>query len=141
MSFDPPADIQALLDAYIAVTGLAVKLSYQRQSALTDLIDRGITAEDVTAVMQKLKRLVARGEKGFSESSLDFRNALGNVDTFEERALKLRQEAFRRQASKPKAQVAVVRGDVTVLDDAPAAEVPASRSLVQETLRAIANGL
>jgi len=136
-----PPELQPLLDAYVACTGLAVSLSYQRQLALTELHARGLTADDVRAVLERLKRLIARGEKGYTENSLDFRNTLGNADTFEERALRLRQEAFRRQAAKPKAQVAVVRGDVTVLDDAPAAEVPMSRDLIKETLIAMGKAL
>lgn len=97
MKMEPPAELKALLDAYIEITGLPVTLSYQRSQALTELHARGVTADDVRAVLQKLKRLVASGTKGYSDASLDFRNTLGNVDTFEERVLKCRQEAARRR--------------------------------------------
>jgi len=138
----PHADLKALLDAYVAVTGIAVSLSFKRQYDLGQLVERGMTAQDVTDVLQKLKRLVARGTHGYTDASLDFRNALGNPDTFEERALKLRQENFRRKASQPKAQIAVVRGDCTVLDEQPANEpIQMSKSLVRETLKRIADGI
>jgi len=137
-----PPELQPLLDAYVACTGLAVSLSYQRQLALTELHARGLTADDVRAVLERLKRLIARGEKGYTENSLDFRNTLGNADTFEERALRLRQEAFRR--AKPKQEVAkttaLPNGDsITVLTTATEKEpVQMNRDLIAETMQAMA---
>jgi hypothetical protein len=95
MKLVPPPHLQALLDAYVEVTGLAVTLSYQRAQTLRELDRRGITPADVRAVLQRLKGYVERGVKGYTDASLDWRNAM-QEDTLEERALKLRQERARK---------------------------------------------
>lgn len=90
-----PAD---LLQAYIQSTNLPVSLTYARQMTLTELIQRGVTPEDIRAVVEDTKKQIAQNIKGYTLASLDFRNVLGNADTFEERMLRLRQ---RKTRSKP----------------------------------------
>lgn len=103
MRLEPPPHLQKLLDAYVSATNLPVSLSCQRAHMLTDLHNRGITAEDVTAVLNAVKRKIERGDGGFTEASLDFRNAM-NPDTLEERALLLRQQAARKKKRLVKAE-------------------------------------
>ena len=56
----------------------------------------------VAAVLGELKRLIRTGAHGYGESSLDFRNAILDVDKFEERARRLRQRALRLRGAAPK---------------------------------------
>ncbi len=128
---DAPPELQALLDAYIAATGLRVTMSYQRQLTLSELHAREITAADVTAVLLALKAKIARGDKGFTDASLDFRNAM-EPDTLEERALKLRQAALRRRGALPKADASRTTalpdgGSITRLEPPQPTEVERAR--------------
>lgn len=124
MKLVPPPHLQALLDAYVEVTGLAVTLSYQRAQTLRELDRRGITPADVRAVLQRLKGHIERGVKGYTDASLDWRNAM-QEDTLEERALKLRQERARKagaarvQAAGTPRAATVQTGDGTVTRLAP----------------------
>lgn len=114
-----PPELQALLSAYQQATGFQVSLSYERKRTLSDLHARGITPADVTGVLNELKRLIQSGTKGYSDSSLDWRNAMGNPDTVEERVLRLRQRHARKP--KPVEQVQHERqtgnGTIRVLED------------------------
>ena len=143
VKMEPPPHLKALLDAYIEVTGLPVVLSYERARVLTELHDRGITAEDVKAVTWRIKRHVSAGTKGYTDSSLDFRNALGNPDTFEERALKLRQEQLRKRGAIKAPDVAHTRrlpdGSITtVLAPSTASKEPI---VTRDAIRAFAESL
>ena len=99
--------LRALHAAYVEATGVPVTLSPERLKTLREFDRRGLTAADVAAVLGKLKALVARGIQGYTDASLDWRNAMANVDTFEERALKIRQEKARKSAVKPARPAAV----------------------------------
>jgi hypothetical protein len=130
MKLEPPPHLKALLDAYIEVAGLPITLSYERARVLTELHDRGFTPEDVRLVLGKLKRLIASGTKGYTDASLDFRNAIGDVDKFEERAIKIRQERLRRRGAVKQPDVPQTRAlpdgsRTTVLAPAPPARDPA----------------
>lgn len=85
--------------------------------SLTQLVQCGMEPEDVTAVIQELKRLMKLKPDIYSPACLEFRNALGDPDRFEERALTLRQRAKRLQSPRP--QVATQHGAFSVLADAP----------------------
>lgn len=93
--------LRALHAAYVEATGVPVTLSSERLKTLREFDRRGLTAGDVRAVLGKLKALIARGVQGYTDASLDWRNAMANVDTFEERALKVRQEKARKAGVKP----------------------------------------
>jgi hypothetical protein len=97
------------LEAYRAASGINLSMSPSRKWSLDQLIELGMTPEDVTAVLNKLKLLVKTGAKGYTMASLDFRNAIQEVDKFEERALRCRQDALRKRPV-PK-QVPEVRND------------------------------
>lgn len=112
--------IAAMHAAYVAESGLPVTLNYGRTWALTQLHERGFTADDVRAVIAALKKKIARGDRGFTESSISFGNALADPDKFEERALLLRQQAARRKGAAPRVQTARTdAAGVTRLDEAP----------------------
>lgn len=96
-----PPELRALMDAYCKATGYELTLSYERQRVLSDLHSRKILPEDITAICIELKKLIAAGTKGFTDSSLDFRNALGDPDKTEERALRLRQREARKRKPVP----------------------------------------
>lgn len=127
-----PPDQQALYDAYVAATGLPLYLSTPRRFMLRQLAERGMTAADVTAVIRALQRKVARGDSGFTDSSLDFRNAM-EPDKMEERALLLRQQAARRKGANPKPQSArtdaLPDGSTVSRLDTTAPRDPAAKSL------------
>lgn len=107
---------QALLAAYVAATGLPVTLSYAREVTLTELVNRNITPEDITSVMEELKKRIKRDTKGtYTWVSLEFRNAM-DPDTLEERALTLRQRAKRVVPPKPQESRDTSTG-FKVLDD------------------------
>lgn len=145
MKMEPPPELAALLAVYVEITGLAVTLSYERARALTELHSRGMTPEDVRAVVGHLKHLVKSGAKGYTESSLEFRNAMGNADTFEERALRLRQRRQRLKGTALKGDVPHTRtlpdgSTTTVLAPAvPTREVPALN--IPERLKELADSL
>lgn len=100
--------LRALLAAFTETTGLAVSMSPMRLQALRHIHRRGITPEDVRAVLGWLRRTVERGVKGFTPASLEFRNAM-NPDTLEERLLTLRQARARAKAAQAKPDVAQTR--------------------------------
>jgi hypothetical protein len=144
---EPPAHLKALLDAYVEVTALPVTLSYQRALVLTELHDRGITPDDVWAVLTRIKRHISAGTGGFTDSSLDFRNALGNPDTFEERALKLRQEQLRKKGIRRAPDVAKTRtlpdgSTTTVLVPTPRSKEPiTTREALGDFVKSFAQSL
>jgi hypothetical protein len=107
--------LQALFTAYVEESGIPISPSYLRKQALREMDRRGLTAEDVRAVIRGIKTHVARGTHGYTDASLDWRNAMGDVDTFEERALKIRQARLRRKGAKP---VPVVRHTTALPDGA-----------------------
>lgn len=133
----PPPELQALLDAYCKETGYVVTLSLMRQQMLTDIHQRGITPEDITAVLQELKKRIKHDRKGvYSTNMLEFRNAM-EPDKMEERAARLRQENARK--SNPKIEESQQRGPFNVLDFRPPEEP--RRADVGQALRGIANSI
>jgi hypothetical protein len=101
-----PAHVQAMMNAYVAETGIQVRLNWARQSALSAIAalphgenEPPFGADDVRAVLAHLKTLLRQGKGGVTDASLDFRNCLLNVDTFEERARKLRQRKQRNRGA------------------------------------------
>jgi len=95
----PPIVGQArdLFDAYVSETGIPLSHAYHRQVCCTQLVTRGVTPDDVRAVLRAIARALRAGEGGFTPASLQWRNTLGNPDNFEERVLAERQ---RRQRAK-----------------------------------------
>jgi hypothetical protein len=92
---------RAVFDAYLKVTGIPVTPSTARIDTCNQILKRGITAEEVEAVLKRLQQLIRSGKFGYTDSSLDWRNAMLKVDQMEERVLKLRQEAARRPKPRP----------------------------------------
>jgi len=89
--------LRALLAAYVEATGLEVSMSPVRMRVLRE-IDRfpsRITPEDVRAVLGIVRRAVENGVHGYTDASLDFRNAM-KPETLEERVLKMRQARARK---------------------------------------------
>jgi hypothetical protein len=98
----------AMLDAFNAATGSDLKMSFFRGKILGQLHRLGMTAEDVTAVMEDLKRLAKVKPQIYDEVSLQFGTALARVDKFEERAKALRKKrAAKLGAQKAAKQVPV----------------------------------
>lgn len=134
----PPPEIQRLLDAYVAATGLPVRMTYERERALSELHQRGITEADITAICRELKRLIAGHDKGYGPSSLDFGNAVGNVDRTEERALRLRQRARRNPSALKTAPRTTITGEGTVnVIDFPSPETSVPMAQFQEGMEAL----
>lgn len=96
---------QAIYNAYVSVSGLALSFSYLRSADIREMIGRGLTARDVTDVLKWIRRKMELGKDGFKETSLTWRNAM-NPDVMEERALLVRQWNARRLGAKPKPLVA-----------------------------------
>lgn len=136
----PPPELQALLDAYCKETGYCVTLSLMRQQMLTDIHSRGMTPDDVTAVILELKKRIKHDRKGvYTTNMLEFRNAM-EPDKLEERAARLRQEQARKP--KPKQEVSQQRGDCNVLDfPQPQDPVVTNHAMVADSIRSIADNL
>lgn len=133
-----PSDQQALYDAYVEATGQALYLSTPRRFVLRALVDRGITAADVRAVLAALQKKIARGDGGFTDSSMSFRNAM-EPDKLEERALLLRQQKSRSKGARPKplaprTQMLPDGSTITRLDDAPTPDAGALKDMVRKAL-------
>lgn len=98
-----PEHLQSLHAAYVEVTGIAVSMrSYDRQQSLVEIHERGLTADDIRAVMRELKRLVdSRDPRNecYTPACLEWRNAMGGVDRLEDRAARLKQSAKRKEAA------------------------------------------
>lgn len=96
----PP--LQALMEAYTSAAGIAVSMTRDRALALAELHRREMTAEDVRAIVARIKDLIRKGSPHHTEASLDFRNLMAKADAFEERALRLRKErAARKRPAGP----------------------------------------
>lgn len=92
------AHLKALWDAYFCATELPLLTpSHRRMMDLKELDRRGVKPEDVRGVIAGLKRAIANGQKGYTESSLDWRNTVGAVDKFEELVNRYRQAVQRRR--------------------------------------------
>lgn len=91
--------LRDLLSAYVEVTGLAVAWTWDREKVLRELDRRGVSPDEVRAVLVVVKRHMARGTFGYTEASLDFRNAM-KPDAMEERVLKVRQAKGRTAGAK-----------------------------------------
>lgn len=144
-----PPHIQAMMDAYVAETGVPIVLNYARASALTAISllppeagGEPFGAEDVTRVLREIKRLQASGKGGVGEASLDFRNCLLNTDTFEERARKLRQRRGRMRGIPRTVDTARTLPDGR-MQHVQAPEAPAEPLLANPAaaLRALANDI
>lgn len=97
--------LRALMAAYTEVTGIDLPLDYERRKTLQALDKKGLTPDDMRAVMKHLKALVESTDTRYTESSLLFSNAVGRrdqVQKFEERALLLRRNRKRSAGSGPK---------------------------------------
>lgn len=108
MSFVPrglPPDQQALYDAYVVATGRPLYLSTPRRFMLRQLAERGVTGADVAAVLGMIKTKIARGDGGFNEASLDFRNCM-EPDAMEDRVWRVREARRRRKNAQAKPLVA-----------------------------------
>ena len=101
----PPerAHLQALFSAYVEASGRQLTLSHPRMQTLREFDRRGFLPGDVKAVIGELSRRVRKGVHGYTEASLDWANAMGNPDRFEERLAVIRQ---RKQT--PKAEVSTI---------------------------------
>ena len=137
--------LRALFDAYVKTSGIPLTLSYPRLATLREFDRRKLTPEDVVSVVQGIKAHIDRGTQGYTESSIDWRNAMGDVDTFEERALKARQSKERRKGSKPRPVVAVTTAvspgeSVTRLDQAPPSDLVPPIDM-KKALRDLANNI
>jgi hypothetical protein len=86
--------LQSLFDAYVTVTGRVLTLSHARMQTLREFDRRGFTPDDV-------RNLV----KGYTAASLDWANAMGDVDRFEERLALIRQASARKRGAIPAADV------------------------------------
>lgn len=96
---------RALMAAYTEVTGIELPLDYQRRVTLNALDKKGLTPDDMRAVMKHLKSLVESADPRYTETSLLFSNAVGKrdqVQKFEERALLLRRKRKKSAGSGPK---------------------------------------
>jgi len=136
---DTPPELQALLNAYCEATEMTVTMSLMRAQMLTDIHSRGLTAEDITAVIIELKRRIKQDTRGFYTSNmLEFRNVM-EPDKLEERAARLRQE----QKRKVKVQdTPHQRGQFTVLDKPESPEpTMLDRSMIADSIRSIATNL
>lgn len=89
-------EARPLFDAYVRTTGIDLTPSATRIAACEELVRRKMTEADVVAVIERIKQHIRKGMPGYVEASLEWRNVMLKADTFEERALKLRQEAARK---------------------------------------------
>lgn len=134
-----PAAERALYEAYAAATGIAVGWSYQRGMDVRELVERGITPEDVKAVLGFVKAKMRRGDSGFGETSLLWSNAM-RPDAMEERAHLVRQRAARLRGAGPKPPMARTDSTgVTTLDQAPLRAPQPGGKLLADVLRDIAD--
>lgn len=134
--------LKALFDAYVETSGRALTPSHQRKRVLREFDRRGFTADDVRAVLGELQRRMARGVQGYTDTSLDWKNAMGDVDRFEERLALLRQARARRRGTAPRPEAAQTRalpggGTVSVLAPASEAEAESIRDAARKELDAL----
>lgn len=97
---DAPPEVKALMDAYREATGLPVTMTHDRCHALQQITSRcepPLGPADIKAVVAVIKKDLAGQRPRFTQASLEFRNLMGDADTFEERALACRQLAERRR--------------------------------------------
>jgi hypothetical protein len=97
--------LQSLFDAYVTVTGRVLTLSHARMQTLREFDRRGFTPDDVRRVLGELDRRVRNLVKGYTAASLDWANAMGDVDRFEERLALIRQASARKRGAIPAADV------------------------------------
>lgn len=95
--------MRALLAAYTEVTGIELDLDHDRRKTLRELDKKGLTPDDMRAVMRHIKALVESTDTRYTDSSLLFTNAVGSngkVGKFQEWAQLLRKRKAKR-ASQP----------------------------------------
>lgn len=109
---------QELLTAYQQATGYEVRMTYEREMALTKLVEAGAAPEDVQAIVKEIKRLQRMKPEVYREECLGFRSLMGDADRFEERMLRLRADK-KRKVSHPQVPKVVNLGpdNITLLSD------------------------
>jgi hypothetical protein len=90
--------LRALFDAYIEASGLRITLSVTRERTLREFDRRGIAPAEVRWVVSALRGRVERGVPGYTIASLEWGNAMADVDRFEDRLATLRTTRERRLA-------------------------------------------
>lgn len=128
-------DLQPLIDAYVAETGIPVSWTRQREIALQQIHKLGYGPAEMRDVLRWIRRKVEGQANGFTDTSLLFRNAVEKWETFEERVLLIQQARDRKP--KPQPLVPHVRElpggkTVTVLGEAAPADPEAIAAQVRE---------
>jgi hypothetical protein len=117
--------LQALFDAYVEASGLRITLSPARERTLREFDRRTITPADVRWVVSALKGRVDRGIPGYTIASLEWGNAMADVDRFEDRLATLRitrERRLAREQAAARADAGTSSGSTLI---APAADVHA----------------
>jgi len=84
--------IQELHKLYVELTGMPLKLQFNREHSWSDFIRAGFTGSDLKAVTARLLRLIHEGER--RPEALKFSNLIEALDRFEEeRAMVTAEEA------------------------------------------------
>lgn len=133
--------VHDLLAAYREGTGLSVSMSYAREMMLTQSIQRGITVQDVTDVIRKMKKLIAQDRKGtYTQTSLEFRRLM-DPDTLEERSITLRQEKARSRPIPAQTNHVIDDGQGKIVRLADVQPPESARIDVAQGLRGLASEL
>jgi hypothetical protein len=70
--------LRALLAAFNAEMGVELTLDREREKTLREVDKKGLTPDDMRAVMRHLRGLVSSDDRRYTESSLLFENAVGS---------------------------------------------------------------
>lgn len=121
MSAQPPrAEVKALFAAYTEATGFKLTFNFPKERVCLDLHRLGATPENVRAMIGEIRRRLAKGLRGYTDASLEWRNAMDPVN-FEQRlaALKLIEERRAAKAAKAgtKARETAQETPATLSDD------------------------
>ena len=94
---------QEIFRAYCEATGYLVSRSRERIATLGLIVAKEIviTADDLRRVIAVIRKKIARGDSGFTDSSLHWRCLMRDVDTLEERVIACRTAAARTPHRPP----------------------------------------
>lgn len=129
------AQIKALHETYCRLTGLTIRLSYDRHRAWFDFLQAGFSPDDLALVISYLKKGIAQNDR--NPGALKFHNLVQQLDYFEEDLAMARKPERPRPAPEPRQQTV---GDTTRQLDAAAPEKSPEEisQLAQEQLTKLA---
>lgn len=117
----------ALFTAYVESSGRDLVFGPHYEPTLRQMDRRGISPDDVRAVMQLIRHRIDKGISGYTEASLGWKNAMFDVLQFDDRLAEIRAARKRRAARAAEKPALPPAAPCAVASDSAEADAIAAR--------------